>query len=464
MDSKAVHIFLRSLCVAVLCLLYYWIGYELDRTSFWLLFTLYTTAFSASYYLMQSGIKLNYLIALSFGLKLIFLFAVPELSQDFYRFIWDGMLTVKGYNPYLHLPVELMTTTEFNSESFNVLLYDKMGELSANNYSTYPPVAQLFYSLSYAIGGNNLLLNIIILRLINLVAELGILYVGLKILEQLKFPKVRILYFILNPLVILESTFSLHFEVVMLAFLALSLLYLYRSQLHLSAIGLAGAVAAKLMPLMFLPLLFSFFNKKGTVFNTQQLRRFFSFCIVSLISLVIAYSWLWDSELLSKNLATLSLYFSSFEFNASIYYVLRWIGYQWKDYNMIGLFGKVGSIVSLGYIVYLSLRYKKISFRTLLQHMLWASTLYYLFSTTVHPWYLMLPLFLGVFTKFNYMVVWSWLVFLSYAAYANANFEENSWLIALEYGILASIIVFEVLLKKKLFLGRSSSSVDKIDS
>jgi hypothetical protein len=131
---------------------------------------------------------------------------------------------------------------------------------------------------------------------------------------------------------------------------------------------------------------------------------------------------------------------------------------------MIGLFGKVGSIVSLGYIVYLSLRYKKISFRTLLQHMLWASTLYYLFSTTVHPWYLMLPLFLGVFTKFNYMVVWSWLVFLSYAAYANANFEENLWLIALEYGILASIIVFEVFLKKKLFLGRSSSSVDKIDS
>jgi hypothetical protein len=47
------------------------------------------------------------------------------------------------------------------------------------------------------------------------------------------------------------------------------------------------------------------------------------------------------------------------------------------------------------------------------------------------------------------MVVWSWLVFLSYAAYANANFEENLWLIALEYGILASIIFFEVFFKKK---------------
>jgi alpha-1,6-mannosyltransferase len=464
MGSKAVHIFLRFFGVAVLCILYYWIGYRLDRTSFWLLFSLYTIAFAASYYLMQSSVKLKYLIGLSFGLKLIFLFAVPELSQDFYRFIWDGMLTIKGYNPYLHLPVELMTTSEFSSESFNVLLYDKMGELSANNYSTYPPVAQLFYSLSYAIGGNNLLLNIIILRLINLIAELGILYVGLKILEHLKLPKVRILYFILNPLVILESTFSLHFEVVMLLFLALSLYYLYKSQLYLSAIGLAGAVAAKLMPLMFLPLLFSFLNKKMKAFNTTQIFGFLGFCTVSLVSLIIAYSWLWDPELLSKNFETLSLYFSSFEFNASIYYVLRWIGYQWTGYNMIGLLGKAGSIVSLGFIVYLSLRFKKISFRTLLQHMLWASTLYYLLSTTVHPWYLMLPLFLCVFTKFNYMLVWSWLVFLSYAAYANANFEENLWLIALEYGILASLLFFEVLLKKRLFLCRSSFRVDKVDS
>jgi len=83
MDSKALPVFLRFICVAVLCILYYWIGYRLDRSSFWLLFSLYTTAFAASYYLMQSGIKLNYLISLSFGLKLIFLVAIPELSQDF---------------------------------------------------------------------------------------------------------------------------------------------------------------------------------------------------------------------------------------------------------------------------------------------------------------------------------------------------------------------------------------------
>jgi hypothetical protein len=325
-----------------------------------------------------------------------------------------------------------------------------MGDLNASNYSTYPPVAQLIYTLSYAIGQSSLILNIIVLRLFNITAEIGIVWFGLKILPHLKLPKSQILFFILNPLVILESTFNLHFEAVMLFFLALSLYYLCTSKVYLSALGLAGAVASKMLPLMFLPLIFPFMNKKGKLFNRNQILRFSKFVTILLLAIVLAYSFFWDSEMLSKNFKTLSLYFTSFEFNASFYYALRWVGFELSGYNMIGVFGKLLLLITTLFVLFLSFKKKSIDFKTLLSYMLFASTVYYLFSTTVHPWYLMLPLFLSIFTRFKYMIVWSCLIFLSYSAYKIDGVEENYRLLVLQYCGILGIMSYEIIVKRKL--------------
>lgn len=443
MRSEAMHTWIKILSLILLCLVYYWIGYELERSQFWLLFFSYTLAFGLSFYLYRSGIRLSYMILLSFLLKFIFLFSIPELSQDFYRFIWDGMLNNQGINPYLHLPKELMESHTIEKEDFQRLLYDRMGELNASNYSTYPPIAQMVYTLSYAIGQSNLLLNIIVLRLFNIAAEIGIVWFGLKLLAHLKLPKSQILFFILNPLVILESTFNLHFEVVMLFFLALSFYYLYTSKVYLSALGLAGAIASKMLPLMFLPLLFPYFNKKLKVFNREQILNYLKYIAILVICLIITYSFFWTPEILSKSFKTLSLYFTSFEFNASIYYALRGIGYWWTGYNQIEIIGTSLTIVTLLMILFLCFIHKRIDLQKLMNYMLFAATAYYLLSTTVHPWYLMLPLFLSLFTTYKYMLVWSWLVFLSYSGYKTHGVEENHLLITIEYVVVIGVMFLE---------------------
>ncbi|SDG90249.1 glycosyltransferase ArnT-like protein [Psychroflexus sediminis] len=450
MNFKAMHLWLKLGSAFLLCLVYYQIGYELERPQFWLLFSLYSLAFGLSIYLYKSGIKLKYLIGLSFLFKFIFLFSVPELSQDFYRFIWDGMLNVKGYNPYLHLPIDLIHLEFMKDQYFNRMLYEKMGNLNASNYSTYPPIAQLFYSFSYAISGNDLMQNIIVLRLVNIIAEAGLTVFGLKILSDLKRPKSQILFFILNPLVILESTFSLHFEVVMLFFLVLSLYYLYRSKIYMSALGLAGAVVSKMLPLMFLPILFPYFNKKSNTFNRHQILNYLKYILDLVLGIILFYFGFWNDDLFVKSSKTLSLYFSSFEFNAGLYYVLRWIGFKWSGYNMIDVIGTGLSILSLIFILFLSLKHKRIEFQKLISYMLFASTAYYLFSTTIHPWYIMLPLLLSVFTRYNYMLIWSWLIFLSYSAYRLEVVEENFWLLGIQYTAILSIIGYEVISKRKL--------------
>jgi general stress protein CsbA len=61
----------------------------------------------------------------------------------------------------------------------------------------------------------------------------------------------------------------------------------------------------------------------------------------------------------------------------------------------------------------------------------------------VHPWYIATPLLLSVFTKFRFPLVWSLLIMLSYSAYANAEFQENYWLIAIEYIVVIGVFLLE---------------------
>ncbi len=452
MNSKTWQLGAQLLSVLLLCIIYYWMGYELERSQFWTLFVMYSLAFGLSCYLFKSKIQLRSLLGLSFVFKLIFLISAPELSQDFYRFIWDGMLVEHGINPYLHLPQDLMLKNEVANIPIAKLLYQNMGELSQTNFSTYPPIAQWVYSTAYNWAGDNLMLNLIYTRCFYLLAEVGIVVFAMNVLKKMLLPQKQILLFVLNPMVILESSFNLHFEVVMLAFLALSLYYLYASKIYQSALAMAGAVASKLLPLLFLPLLFTYFNKTSTLFNRNQILKFLKFIIVLTLGIALTYSFLWDSELISKNTKTLSLYFSSFEFNASVYYLLRWVGYGITGYNTISIIGKLLAILSFAFIIFLSFRQKSLSFKNLIHYMLFASTAYYFLSTTVHPWYLMLPLFLSIFTPYKYMLLWSWLAFLSYSAYGVDVVDEKLWLVAIEYIVVFAFLGFEIVQKSRFKL------------
>ena len=80
--------------------------------------------------------------------------------------------------------------------------------------------------------------------------------------------------------------------------------------------------------------------------------------------------------------------------------------------------------------------------------MLFAVTAYLLLSTTVHPWYLAIPLILSVFTEMKYVIVWTVVVMLSYYAYSNPEYQENLWLVTLEY-ITVFGFFFSDLNKKK---------------
>ena len=70
--------------------------------------------------------------------------------------------------------------------------------------------------------------------------------------------------------------------------------------------------------------------------------------------------------------------------------------------------------------------------------------LYFAMATTVHPWYLTNLLVIAIFTTFRYPIVWSYLIFLSYATYQTNLYQENLWLVAIEYLIVLVVMIYEI--------------------
>ena len=88
--------------------------------------------------------------------------------------------------------------------------------------------------------------------------------------------------------------------------------------------------------------------------------------------------------------------------------------------------------------------------KTLFISMLLAVSFYLFISTTIHPWYIATPLLLGVFTSYKYPIIWSAATVLSYHAYAHPVFQENLWIVTLEYLIIYSCFIYEVFFNKRL--------------
>jgi hypothetical protein len=62
----------------------------------------------------------------------------------------------------------------------------------------------------------------------------------------------------------------------------------------------------------------------------------------------------------------------------------------------------------------------------------------------MHPWYLATPLIISIFTKYKFPIVWSLVIILSYQAYANTPWQENLWIVGLEYSIVYAFMIYEI--------------------
>jgi hypothetical protein len=422
--------------------LYINFGYGLERSDFIKLILFCTYLFYFSYYFIEK-VKLNFWLLASLGIvsRLAFIAAIPNLSQDFYRFLWDGRLLLQGVSPYLFTPSSA-TALEVTIEQSQQLI-EGMGSLNASHFSNYPPVNQLFFAIAALFAGKSILSSVIVLRVLIILADIGILYFGKKLLEKLNLPIKNIFWYFLNPFIIIELTGNLHFEGIMLFFFVWALYLLFNGKWFWAAVLIGISISVKLIPLLFLPLFLKYFIKKkvSTALNLTSLINFY---IVVLITVLVTFLPFLSSEFIQNFSSTIALWFQDFEFNASVYYVIRWIGFQIVGWNLIEIIGKTLPVLILIFVLGIAFFRKNKTPQQLITAMLFAISFYSLLSTTVHPWYVATPLLLSVFTKYKFPIVWSFMVMLSYSAYGKDGFNENLWLVALEYIVVIGVALFEI--------------------
>ena len=435
-----------------------YLGFYADRTVSTAVLSGYTLAFAGYALLITTPWQrhLNYAIALGIALRLLLVFAFPLLSDDVYRFLWDGYLIADGRNPFAELPGYYLEA----GNAVPGLTEDLFARLNSPDYYTiYPPVAQGVFTAAVWLFPTSWYGAAVVMKLFLLACELGTVALLWRLLARARVPgeeqnsrvgeRSRLLYYWLNPLIIVEITGNLHFEGAMVFFLLLAYYFLQRSAWVRAGVAMAASVASKLLPLLLLPYLIRrLWGRPFWVFSFA----FGGACLLLFAPLLLAPGFV------SGFSSSLELYQQKFEFNASLYYLARAVGYWQVGWNLIATLGPFLAKLAAVSILVLALLDGRSSWRSLPEGWLFAFVIYLLCATTVHPWYLSVPLVLCCFTRWRFPLVWSWLITFTYVSYATDPYRENLWLVALEYGLTLAFAAWEYHRWRREWGGRRTPS------
>lgn len=427
MTNVALSIFQTASLLVVWCLGLLFLGFKAERFEHIGLFTAWSITFGTYWFLAQNSHEqhLKKLLIFAVAIRLALVFAFPKLSDDIYRFIWDGRLLVQGQNPFEFTPAQWMQSALVTDA--DKAIFAKLN--SPEYFTVYPLICQAVFYVSNLISADDVYLNSILIKLFLFFCEFATILISIRLLRKLNHAPKKILWYALNPLVIVEICGNAHFEAAMTAFAAAGLLLLLNKRTTTSALAFALSTASKMLTAITFPLM---------VFRELNRRRFKFTILLTVFCLLLSLP-----VFLSFNIFnSLDLYFRKFEYNAGLYYILRWSGKIMTGYNQISVIGPVLGIISTTAILIYSFRNARNA--NLPGTMMWIVFIYLVFATTVHPWYLTLLLFFGIFSNYKFPFVWSGIIFFTYINYAQNSFHEHLWLVAIEY-----LVVFAVLLAER---------------
>lgn len=412
---------------------------KVSREEFGLTFLLFTFAFAGMLGLFfLSGEKLSFRKTLLAGLLLRFavFWFVPNWSDDFVRFLWDGELLKMGQNPYELTPREWQ---EGNFDPENAYLNQLFENLnSPDYYSVYPPLNQAIFWLGAKASMGFVWNGYYAIRVILLLGEIGVFLLLWRLLADFQLPKKQIFWYWLNPLVIMEVTANLHFEGLVLLFLLASLLAIQKQKMGLSGGFWGLAIGMKLLPMMLGPAFLALGKTRKSLWFWIGTALAFFVCFTPLLI---------DSSRVNFS-QSLQLYQGKFEFNASVYYLVREIGFWVEGYNVIGYVIPYFSAATVILIGYFSWKRQPNTLPELVDLIVLIYLVYLLLQPVVHPWYILPALGLSVLRGKVTFLLWSFGAIFSYQAYGNADFQEKFLFLILEYGLVALGIYLDYFSKR----------------
>ena len=179
------------------------------------------------------------LLSIAFRVPLI----VPPVNfdNDMVRYLWDGRVQLRGYNPYHVVPADPALADTHTDETRRMP--------SLRTRTPYPPAAQLFFRLVAWIHDSTRTMKLA-LALCDVITIL-IVWRWLPLVGR---PEWLVIGYAWNPLVVLEIAHSGHIDALGALWIAAAAYWLSRRRTALASIAYVLAIATKLLPIVLLPL------------------------------------------------------------------------------------------------------------------------------------------------------------------------------------------------------------------
>lgn len=185
------------------------------------------------------------ILAVAALMRLAVVLAPAYLSDDLYRYVWDGRVEAAGINPYRYVP----------SDTHLAALRDEAiyPKINRRTYAPtiYPPAAEYVFLLASRISESPLGMKAAMVALE--CAGIGVLLHLLALAGQ---PLERILIYAWHPLALWEFAGSGHIDAAVVTFVALALWAWRRELRWLTGMAVAAAALVKFFPAVIFPALY----------------------------------------------------------------------------------------------------------------------------------------------------------------------------------------------------------------
>lgn len=258
-----------------------------------------------SVWLALRATSMHAVLGVALALRVLAVPMFPTLSDDVYRYLWDGRLVAAGESPYAHTPdAEALDT--FREEADNAVLFERMNSPAV--YSVYPPVSQV----AFGVAGwfDHWTSGWYALKALLLLAEA----VGILALARVLRPS-QVAMYAWHPLAVLEIAGQGHSEGLLVGAVGVAVWALSRRRHGIASLAVVAAGWTKLFPFVALPALWRRAGWPG---------RFASLTAAALLgaALLPADGWAHVAE-------SLRLYGGSLDFYSAPFLAVKAALYPW---------------------------------------------------------------------------------------------------------------------------------------
>lgn len=336
--------------------------------------------------------------------RVIMLFATPALSDDIYRYAWDGRVQWAGINPYRFAPVAAELAHLRDARIYPNINHPDLPTI-------YPPGAQVAFWLGYGMSG-----GIAGIKALLACADLIAGWLLVRLLGHFNQRPQWVLIYLWHPLVVVEIAGNGHLESLGIVALLAALYFFVKGRERLAAVALAGGVLAKFFPLVLLPVFARWKGWRPT--NWPAL-------LIAPGVVILGYlPFAWTGAPVFGSLGTYAQHWS---FNSAAFDVLMLLCGD-------GQLAR-GIIAALFVGIALWLSWRRVS---ALRHAYLIVAAFVLLTPTLHAWYAVWLIPFLAFYRQPALIAFSLLVVLSYHVLipyrAGGAWEEAPWVQWVEFG------------------------------